>query len=74
MPKYVFKSICNSDLVARCNKDRFVTVDAPSETRARHLAMVARWGEPRGIYWPLYRGLGLELISTDNEGSQDAQR
>ena len=43
-------------------KGEVTTVKAIDEERARHLAMVARWGLPSGIYGSLYRGVGLNLI------------
>ena len=52
MQKYQFRCI-NGDLV---------TVKADSEDKARHFAMVERWGAPAGIYGGWYKGLGLMLV------------
>lgn len=62
MNSYTFKSRVDGDLVQRCRMERFVTVEAPTEERARHLAMVKRWGPPRGNYEAPYKALGLDLI------------
>lgn len=40
-------------------------VYARTEEDARHLAMIARWGAPTGIYAPRYAGVGLTLVSEE---------
>jgi hypothetical protein len=46
----------------RCLNGDLVTVKADSEFKARHFAMVERWGAPNGIYGGWYNGRGLTLV------------
>lgn len=47
-----------------CINGDTVTVQADSEEKARHFAMVERWGAPSGIYGGWYQGRGLTLVET----------
>lgn len=46
-------------------KAEYTTVTATDEYQARHLAMVARWGPPVGVYKHPYAGYGLTLVSVE---------
>ena len=45
-----------------CLNGDLITVNADSESKARHFAMVERWGPPSGIYGGWYQGRGLTLV------------
>ena len=65
MKTWLFRT-CNSESASHCRMDREWAVEARTEAEARRLAMETRWGPPRGIYAPAYKGAGLHLISVSS--------